>query len=1294
MKQTADGRRLARSAMAALACPAVNLFYCGVLLAAGLCGTASAAPRQMQIAFGGYTNRSEALSNFPVLVVLSNNVSSGFTFADFVTTSGYDLRFVADPEDEGSLNYEIESWNTDAGQASYVWVQVPTLPPDGSGAIWAKWGDAGNSSQLPCTTNGAVWTNGYRGVWHFNESSGTKVYDATSNKTSGTLSGGVTVHAPGVVAGGDQYDGVNGLTTMDNEDLFDFGVNPFCVLFWVKNDKTGASKEWTVVSKYGNPGWEMEIHTYSPALAMGTYVNPGAKSFSVDSLAPAGDWHHIALVRNGDTMRIYADGIEKSKSTQAAFFSDFQNALSLQIAKPIYAGTGFGGSIDELRLAAAERSSNYVWACWFNQASNTLFNTYGAMQAQSGGSGGPDIRNQPVSSVTTNGATFNGWLASTGTSATAVCVFWGEQNGAVSGAWAYTNWFDGTAWTNNSYPSTNMTLSPDKTYYYTFGASNATTNAVASPIKFLITGGVTVQATDNQAQYPGNTAVFTITRPSTATNEELTVNYTMSGSAGNGTDYVSLPGSVSISAGQSSATVTLTARADLDTTNEQAVLTLTGGGNYNYPVGAPGSASITILPMKPTGYTYWDGANASWTTAANWSIDPDATTPDPVSPPGASDNAFFSISRDTDGATVSLNGDQSVLGLVYGTTSGNIYLQGGGTDRTLTIGTGGITDIAPTSGTGIGDTTAGQKVNVLLNGSQLWKAGNSGGFVMYVHNAVSRLSSDTINRTLLLDIGTTYQGQIVMKGAISDGGASGTLGLWKIGPATLTLSGTNTFSGGLAISQGGLNVTPAALSSAGPLVLRGASSHDGVTLYGASSTFTNTDVRVVSGVNTLVLDATSTFTMGTIARSGGVLKIDALAGQTYKVGNANVNGILGPWAVATSVLYLRNNGSGVIEALPAPAATTQASWMDPTANYAIDNTANLTADRFANTIQGSLGSAINLGSSGDNDLTVNGLLAISSSWTIDRTSTSTGRLIIGDTKELVLSGTAAFNISAPIVDNTAGASTLTLALWQPSSTALVTLSGTNTYSGGTIYGMAANTATLNINSAYALGTGPFYMNGVSSAGNVPVANIDNSSAADITLSNNNAQYWNSDFTYVGTRNLNMGTGNVSLGSYPGATRTVTVTTNTFTIGGVISDGTHAHLPTKALTKAGAGTLELTGASTYSGATTVSAGTVKLGASGSLASTNITVAAGATMQLAGSASLADTAAIDASGVIQLATGVKEQVGSLSLGGVAQAVNKSYGSTASAADIRNDTYFSGSGILLVGTMRPIGTMIFIR
>jgi len=208
----------------------------------------------------------------------------------------------------------------------------------------------------------------------------------------------------------------------------------------------------------------------------------------------------------------------------------------------------------------------------------------------------PQIENHSVTNVTMSGATFNGHLISNSTEATTVCVLWGETNGGQTWAWAHTNWFAGT-WPDGAYLSTNITgLSGSTTYYYTFGAKTATSNAVAAdPVSFT-TGEVTVQATDPSAQCPFDTGAFTIFRPLECTNAPLTVYYTMSGSATNGMHYNLLSGNATILAGETSTVVTLTPKF-VGVGN--AILTLLD--SYNYPVGASpnNSATVTIAAATP-----------------------------------------------------------------------------------------------------------------------------------------------------------------------------------------------------------------------------------------------------------------------------------------------------------------------------------------------------------------------------------------------------------------------------------------------------------------------------------------------------------------------------------------------------------------------------------------------------------------------------------------------------------------------------------------------------------------------
>ena len=150
------------------------------------------------------------------------------------------------------------------------------------------------------------------------------------------------------------------------------------------------------------------------------------------------------------------------------------------------------------------------------------------------------------------------------------------------------------------------------------------------------------------------------------------------------------------------------------------------------------------------------------------------------------------------------------------------------------------------------------------------------------------------------------------------------------------------------------------------------------------------------------------------------------------------------------------------------------------------------------------------------------------------------------------------------------------------------ISGNNNGTHGTItaaseWSVNAGTLILN-NGNYCLGqTGvKLTLNG---------GNLDTTSGQNNGIQNSNpVQNWNANWSWLGSAAFfNIGTGAVTLGINP-----VQVTvTNTLTVGGAIGGGANG------LTKAGTGTLMLSGADTYSGTTTVNGGVLRLGNATSL-----------------------------------------------------------------------------------------------
>ena len=196
-----------------------------------------------------------------------------------------------------------------------------------------------------------------------------------------------------------------------------------------------------------------------------------------------------------------------------------------------------------------------------------------------------------------------------------------------------------------------------------------------------------------------------------------------------------------------------------------------------------------------------------------------------------------------------------------------------------------------------------------------------------------------------------------------------------------------------------------------------------------------------------------------------------------------------------------------------------------------------------------------------------GVLGTGTPWTTGGLVTASG-ISVGSMNFNIggyeVAGTATLTGTPVItVANLADTATISAALsgtvgFSKSGNGTLTLSGANTGLSGPV---TLNAGTININNASALGTatGALVING----GTI------NSNVAGITTANK-TQNWNGDFTFTGTQDLNLGTGNVTLGGTAGQ-RTVTVNAGKLTVGS-INVATAGY----GLTKAGPGILKLGG----------------------------------------------------------------------------------------------------------------------
>ena len=619
--------------------------------------------KRLQIPFTGYT-RATTLTNFPALVVLGPQIA-GFSYGDFTSGSYDDLRFT-DADGMQFLNYEVERWDTNG--SSYVWVQVPALQSGTS--IRAYYGKSGETAPAS-TTNGVVWNDGYRSVWHLNEGTGT-LADATTNRNAGVPQGGVTQGATGLAGRGLQLDGTNDYLATTQSYA---GPNVFTLSAWFRTTTTNGGKlvGFGKSSTGASSSYDRHLYLSSGGVVYGGVYNGSVQTLNSVASKNDGVWHQAALTLSAAGLVMYVDGacLGTNTATTGEGFTGYWRVGYDNVASwPNAPGSYFyQGALDEVRVEHVARPADWVWAEWMNMASNATYSPYGAVES--------------VDPTLAGVATLAPGDITTGLSATAVWVFWGESDpGATTEGWAGMSSWDAPAMTGAyAYAAT---LPADRAWVYRYAVSNDAGWAFGNAQTFL-TAPVSIARVSDASEIGLVPGTFTVSRAESSTGVAVTVAYAVTGgTASNGTDYVTLGGSLVLPAGVAAAPIVVIPKFDRNgSEGDESVEVGLGAGRY--PMGVS-KATLTLAdqPSVGPGLTLiwdnnvatrrWDTADLNWHTAG--------------SDPGS---AYFmdgdAVEFQADGAgSVNLAGDRRVQSLVYTVGCGGITVR----SNALWVGSGGI----------------------------------------------------------------------------------------------------------------------------------------------------------------------------------------------------------------------------------------------------------------------------------------------------------------------------------------------------------------------------------------------------------------------------------------------------------------------------------------------------------------------------------------------------------------------------------------------------------------------------
>lgn len=229
--------------------------------------------------------------------------------------------------------------HSDTG-AEYVWIY------DGDNYLWFQVYSPGGGSEAIVPSIDSLYKSYEQCLLHFDSNYANSIAGGPAFSLSGT---GVSISSAQSKFGGSSLLHA-GTTTgcLVSTDIapFQIGYDDFTFECWVY--VTGGSGERTVIGEWetGTSNWLFGINN---AREVRFYINNTFAHYTAGYAVPLNTWTHIAVSRNGSTLRLFIDGIPRYVSGTIFTFTTTTRAIIGAQTITGYVGP-WTGYIDELRM--------------------------------------------------------------------------------------------------------------------------------------------------------------------------------------------------------------------------------------------------------------------------------------------------------------------------------------------------------------------------------------------------------------------------------------------------------------------------------------------------------------------------------------------------------------------------------------------------------------------------------------------------------------------------------------------------------------------------------------------------------------------------------------------------------------------------------------------------------------------------------------------------------------------------------------------------------------------------------
>ena len=558
--------------------------------------------KKIPIAVNAEAVGDKSATDLPVLVRLSESID-GFKYSD-LASDGSNLAFGVDDGTEITVYpHEIDTWNPEG--ESLVWVKVPTVA---AGTAFNAY--YGNDIDVPSSAT-SVW-GGYKAVWHLNEAGGNAV-DATGN-------GFDAVPAKNSGYGGDPLAdmvgtaGLFGKARINATDatqkrtflsvpayhMTDAGKFTISGWFRMTDAKSAYARLFSSKKAYNDAhGFEIECATGSSTKISPRGASQNAPSVTIPDLTA--DWVHLTFVYDSTTVYVYANGALAGSGGVAA--PDEYYTLSIG-SNTDGSEWSLYGKYDEVRLVDGANSADRVGIEYAAMA-DTGFLAIGSAEPLD--STIPNFSSKAVSANATAGFDVSFTLADGAGTLKAVLTDVADEQSSFEAAFN-----DGAEISELGDYSTTVTgMSAGHTYECVITGESRNGTPVRSAVGTVYNGEIKIEKVNDADETDMSSGFFRVSLvdEGVTVGSDITVSYTIGGTAVPDETYEAIEDSVVIPAGESEVLIEIKPIYS-DSVDEDVDVTLTLNPGP-YQIGEPSSAIVVVKNSSVNPYVRYVAMNGN-----------------------------------------------------------------------------------------------------------------------------------------------------------------------------------------------------------------------------------------------------------------------------------------------------------------------------------------------------------------------------------------------------------------------------------------------------------------------------------------------------------------------------------------------------------------------------------------------------------------------------------------------------------------------------------------------------------